>query len=65
MRLSSRKVITQIFFKRMLDIQLHHQMMFQPKFGYKKPNQLAFDVKGNCATNHPSIFGLYVFVYNP
>lgn len=49
----------------MLDIQLYHQMMFQPKFGYKKPNQLAFDVKGNCATNHPSIFGLYVFVYNP
>ena len=32
---------------------------------YKKPNQLAFDVKGNCATNHPSIFGLYAFVYDP
>lgn len=38
--------------------------MFQPKFGYKKTNQLAFDVKGNCATNHPSIFGFGVFVYN-
>lgn len=49
----------------MLDTQLYHWIMFQPKFGYKKPNQLPFDVKSNGATNHPSIFGLYVFVYNP
>lgn len=55
--------MAQIFLKKRLIHNYSIKSCFNPKFGYKKTNQLAFDVKGNLSYKIIQVYLDFMYLY--